>query len=97
MSAPRWAICSRCDGEGKHSGHLGAFTGSEWEQEDDDFKERYMQGDYDRACERCEGTGKVLRTGEPKICQCCGEEMGLDQQFCCSDDFPEPGDLREWA
>lgn len=29
-------------------------------------------------------------------CRCCGEvcEDGAD---CCTDDFPEPGDLREWA
>lgn len=29
-------------------------------------------------------------------CTCCGEvcESGED---CCTDNFPEPGDLREWA
>lgn len=29
-------------------------------------------------------------------CRCCGEpcEDGLD---CCSDDFAEPADIREWA
>jgi RecJ-like exonuclease len=56
----RWQICSTCDGEGKHSNHLGAFTGADLDQEDDEFLERYMGGDYDRPCERCDGEGKVL-------------------------------------
>lgn len=32
---------------------------------------------------------------EPDICPCCGEDMAPGQEFCCSDDFPEPGDIRE--
>lgn len=28
-------------------------------------------------------------------CPCCGDEMAPGQKFCCSDDFPEPGDERD--
>ena len=38
--------------------------------------------------------GQLPRT-EPHYCRCCGEETETDED-CCSDDFPEPGDIREW-
>jgi hypothetical protein len=31
----------------------------------------------------------------PEICTCCGEDMAPGQTFCCTDEFPEPGDIRE--
>ncbi len=31
---------------------------------------------------------------EPHQCACCGEECP-DGRDCCSDDFPEPADIRE--
>lgn len=51
----------------------------------------------------CENGHMAYRTGPgtieylaaaPHLCRCCGEECvnGVD---CCSDDFPEPGDIRE--
>jgi hypothetical protein len=94
----RWIICSTCEGEGKHSRHLGAFTGSEWAELDEETQDRYMHGAYDRACERCDGSGKILadqRSSEPEVCQCCGEDMAPGQTFCCTDEFPEPGQVRE--
>lgn len=39
--------------------------------------------------------GDVLVLPEPDICPCCGENMPPGATFCCSDDFPEPGDVRE--
>lgn len=30
----------------------------------------------------------------PHVCRCCGEECD-DGKDCCSDDFPEPGEMRE--
>lgn len=30
----------------------------------------------------------------PHICSCCGEETSTGED-CCSDDFPEPGEIRE--
>ncbi len=55
----RWVICSHCQGSAKSSSYLGAFTASEWQEQDDDFKEDYMAGRYDRPCEPCAGLGRV--------------------------------------
>lgn len=54
-----WVICDCCNGDGHHAQHLGAFTSSEWAEQDDDFKEDYLAGAFDRVCPECEGTGKV--------------------------------------
>lgn len=56
-----WIICHDCQGNGSHSKHLGAFT-----QEDIDRDwshgewEDYLDGAYDKQCEECKGSGKVL-------------------------------------
>lgn len=54
-----WIICRHCRGEGKSSGYLGAFSMAEL-HEDPDFYEDYMSGAYDRPCEVCAGSGKLL-------------------------------------
>jgi RecJ-like exonuclease len=54
-----WEICGRCDGHGKSSEHLGAFTGDQM-REDPDFAAAYMAGEYDQDCQHCDGTGKVM-------------------------------------
>lgn len=55
-----WEICGTCDGEGKHSLHLGAITMDEWDRDwSYEEQEDYMSGRYDRCCEDCRGTGKV--------------------------------------
>ncbi len=51
----KFEVCSQCRGSGKSSAYLGAFTSSEWEQEDYEFKEDYVAGRYDRTCDRCGG------------------------------------------
>jgi RecJ-like exonuclease len=61
----KWEICSWCDGHGTDRGASvecdgGGFTASEWAEQDDDFREGYLRGDYDRACEGCGGSGKVM-------------------------------------
>lgn len=59
----KWVICGCCRGEGKSSLYIGAITasdrmpGGEWE-DPDDFED-YMNGEYDRHCDECDGTGKV--------------------------------------
>lgn len=53
-----WQICSHCRGNGQSSAYLGAFTQEDREQ-DPDFFEAYMEGEYDRPCDVCGGTGKV--------------------------------------
>lgn len=54
----KWEICSHCEGEGRSSSYLGAFTQDE-AQEDPEFFEDYMAGHYDRACDCCGGSGKI--------------------------------------
>ena len=52
-----WEICSRCKGDGTLGGFPGVYTESdraEWS--DEDFDEYFNTR---RACEDCEGTGKV--------------------------------------
>jgi hypothetical protein len=55
----RWCICGQCEGRGTSSAYLGAFTASEWAEQDDDFKDEYIRGGYDRSCDECNGSGKV--------------------------------------
>jgi hypothetical protein len=53
-----WEICERCKGDGTLGGFPGTFTESdraEWS--DEDFEEYFTTR---RACEGCDGTGKVL-------------------------------------
>ena len=54
------AICPSCQGEGHHSLAMGSFTQDEWAMESEEFKEGYLNGEYDQPCETCDGTGKVL-------------------------------------
>lgn len=56
----RWVICSTCEGEGKHSQHLGAITQEDIDRDwsPEEF-EGYMRGDYDKMCETCAGRGTV--------------------------------------
>lgn len=48
-------VCPSCQGEGKSSRYLGAYTQSEMEEAGDDFRHDYMAGHYDRTCEECDG------------------------------------------
>ena len=57
----RWEICNHCSGDGSHSRHIGAITYEDrqrdWSDDEFDF---YMRGGYDKQCEECKGSGKVL-------------------------------------
>lgn len=55
----RWEICPTCEGEGGHSRHLGVIDPEAWSEWDDDDREGYLSGRYDRSCDRCGGDGKV--------------------------------------
>lgn len=48
----RWVICSACNGHGKSSAYLGAFSREDMDN-DPDFRDDYMAGNYDRPCESC--------------------------------------------
>lgn len=54
----KWQTCSSCNGHGKSSAYLGAYTQSEMDEQGHEFFEDYMAGRYDRPCEHCEG-GKI--------------------------------------
>lgn len=69
-----WVICDCCNGEGKSSAYLGAYTASEWAEQGEDFHRDYMEGFYDRACDSCKGTGKQLI---PDIERCVEPDHGL--------------------
>lgn len=56
----KWAICGQCDGHGKSSAYLGAYTRDDMDEQGPDFEDDYMSGRYDRACECCDGSGKVM-------------------------------------
>lgn len=58
-----WVICPACRGDGHHAKHLGAFTQSEFNEffDDEDSREGYFAGWYDRTCGACGGTGKLRR------------------------------------
>lgn len=64
----QWAICSECNGDGKHSQRLGAITQSERERDwDEESWETYLRGGYDRTCDSCSGSGKVLEVDVDKL------------------------------
>lgn len=53
----KWAVCPTCNGKGSHvnpSVDCGGLTASDFE-EDPDFGESYMRGDYDVTCSECGG------------------------------------------
>jgi len=55
----RWTICNNCEGHGKSSAYLGAYTASEMDEAGPEFEEDYFSGALDRTCECCKGSGKV--------------------------------------
>lgn len=54
----RWVICEFCQGEGASSAYLGTFT-REDRDEDPEFFEDYLNGNFDRPCAVCNSSGKV--------------------------------------
>ena len=62
----RYEVCPQCDGHGTSSAYLGAFTASEWAEQDDEFKEDYIAGRYDRTCETCGGKRVVPEVDEDR-------------------------------
>lgn len=60
----KWEICPECDGHGKSSAYLGAFSMEDLAEQGDDFQEDYFAGAYDRPCQRCRGAGKIDVNGE---------------------------------
>lgn len=55
----RWAICCSCDGEGRSSAYLGAYSRNDLDDAGPEFQDDYFAGRLDRSCDDCGGTGKV--------------------------------------
>lgn len=70
-------VCSTCQGDGKSSAHLGAFTSSEWAEQDDDFKEAYLGGKYDRQCKTCKGQ-RVVPVVDREACKTPEQKAALE-------------------
>jgi len=52
-----WCVCGLCNGKGKHTNpsiDCGGLTSEDFD-EDPDFRESYMRGDYDVTCSECSG------------------------------------------
>ena len=68
----RWAICPDCEGCATDRGRSvecdgGGFTASEWHEQDEDFREGYMRGDYDQPCGFCKGLGRIQIIDEEAV------------------------------
>lgn len=62
----KYVVCSDCEGTGKSSAYLGAFTQTDMFEMGEDFMDDYMRGHYDRPCEECKGDRVVLEVDEEK-------------------------------
>jgi hypothetical protein len=59
----KWVICPACDGHGTDRGASvesdgGGFTSSEWNDLDQEFRDDYLNGVYDKPCTSCKGRGR---------------------------------------
>lgn len=89
----KWKICPRCEGEGKSSAYLGAYTAEEFQEAfDAEEQEDYIAGRYDGACEQCGGSGKVNAEQERRWSE---RREDLRQQWLESG-CPE-GSFSDWA
>jgi hypothetical protein len=57
----KFEVCSRCQGRGSHDPEAfsGGFSQEDFD-EDPDFKESYLSGEYDVRCEECGGERVTL-------------------------------------
>ena len=63
----KFEVCGQCEGRGKSSAYLGAFTRDDFEDEGPEFEEDYFAGRYDRACETCGGKRVVEVVDREKL------------------------------
>lgn len=77
----RWVICSQCDGEGKSSAYLGAYTAEEFHEAfSDDDQQAYFRGEYDRTCECCRGRGSILEPDESVMSGAQREALRIERE-----------------
>jgi hypothetical protein len=74
----KFEVCTRCDGEGKHTNPAidGNGIGQEEFDQDPDFEEAYRSGRYDITCERCGGKRVELVVDAPEC-----KRQGLEKQL----------------
>lgn len=68
----KYIVCPNCDGCGTDRGASvecdgGGFTSSEWADQDDDFKQDYLAGVYDKTYGYCDGKRVVLIPNRDQI------------------------------
>lgn len=68
----RWHICPACEGCATDRGASvecdgGGFTSSEWQEQDEEFREDYLAGRYDQPCSYCKGLGRVSDIDEERV------------------------------
>lgn len=68
----KWAICPDCEGCATDRGRSvecdgGGFTSSEWNDQDEDFRQDYMAGRYDQPCGFCKGLGRIQSIDEEAV------------------------------
>lgn len=72
MIPTKLELCPVCEGRGVSSAYLGAYTQDELDEAGPEFLEDYVNGVYDRACDRCDG----LRVVEvPDLARCTPEQI----------------------
>lgn len=88
----KFEVCSRCDGEGKHTNPAIDGNGISREQfdEDPDFEEAYRSGRYDVQCERCAGK-RVELVVDAAACK----RQGLGMEKALKDYFRYRREMRE--
>ena len=82
-----WAVCSVCNGEGKHvnpSIDAGGISAEQF-HDDPDFAEDYFGGSYDVTCYRCNGrtTEAVVDWSgvDPDIVEAYDEQCRIDAEL----------------
>ena len=88
-----WQICDVCQGDGKHSLHLGCITAEDRERDwDPDDFDNYMAGAYDKCCDTCDGSGKVMEINEQALsdkCKTLLEEWWNDEMISLAEQAAE--------
>lgn len=59
-------VCPQCNGTGRSSAYLGAFTQSDMDEQGPEFVEDYMRGNFDRICETCQGNKVIAEADEDR-------------------------------
>lgn len=91
----KWAVCSACEGHGKSSAYLGAFTASDMDEAGPEFVEDYVNGFYDRACDSCGGAGKVKVPDYSKMPKKDRAEFALQERASAEVDAEQRAELRQ--